>query len=144
MPVAPPPLPCACATLRRTARSVTQLYDDALRASGLRVTQFTLLQVLERRGESTQGQLSEMLAMDSTTLSRTLKLMEDKGWIESIPGEDRRERHLRPTREGRRRLARAEPLWNGVQGRLEASLGKANWVQLLAALDGAVKAAQRV
>ena len=46
-----PPLPvldCACASLRRAARAVTQLYEAALQDTGLRATQFTLLQALER------------------------------------------------------------------------------------------------
>jgi hypothetical protein len=43
---APAHLPCACANLRRVVRMVTQLYDDALRPTGLRAIQFTLLQAL--------------------------------------------------------------------------------------------------
>jgi hypothetical protein len=36
-------LPCACASFRRTARAVTRMYNYALRATGLELTQFTLL-----------------------------------------------------------------------------------------------------
>jgi len=35
--------PCVCSTLRMVSRAVTQLYDDMLRPSGLRVTQFSIL-----------------------------------------------------------------------------------------------------
>ena len=90
-----PPLPCACASLRRASRALTQLYDEAVRPYGLRVTQFTVLQVLDRVGEIGQGRLSEILAMDSTSLSRTLKLLEQNAWIGISPGEDRRERRIR-------------------------------------------------
>ena len=45
-------LPCACANLRRAARTVTKLYEDQLRDSGLRATQFTLLQALGITGIS--------------------------------------------------------------------------------------------
>src|SRR5213593_637056 len=45
-----PALACACASLRRAARAVTQLYDTELQGTGLRATQFTLLQALERKG----------------------------------------------------------------------------------------------
>ena len=34
---------CACANLRKAARAVTQVFDEALAPSGLRITQFTLL-----------------------------------------------------------------------------------------------------
>ncbi len=37
--------------------------------------------------------LGEILALDSTTLSRTLRPLESEGSIRSRPGEDRRERH---------------------------------------------------
>jgi len=66
-----PRLACACASLRRTARVVTQLYETELQGTGLRVTQFTLLQALEQMGgAATQGALGRLLALDATTLSR--------------------------------------------------------------------------
>src|SRR5712691_10551422 len=68
-----PVLDCACASLRRAARAVTQAYDAALQGTGLRATQFTLLQALERTGTTPQMALGELLALDPTTLSRTLR-----------------------------------------------------------------------
>src|SRR4249920_4047982 len=93
-----PPLPCICATLRRSSRALTQLYEQALRPLGLRATQLTILQVLSRTGESSQGRLGEMLAMDSTSLTRTLGIMRRQGWIAERRGNDRRERWLRLTK----------------------------------------------
>ena len=37
---------CACFNLRRVTRAVTQVYDEYLRPTGLRVTQFTVLVAL--------------------------------------------------------------------------------------------------
>src|SRR5260370_28964197 len=85
-----PVLPCMCGNFRRTARALTQLYDQALRPLGLRATQFTILQFLSLAGEVSQGHLGEMLAMDSTTLTRTLEIMARRGWIAERRGEDRR------------------------------------------------------
>jgi DNA-binding MarR family transcriptional regulator len=119
----PAVLPCACANLRRASRAVTQLYDDALRETGLRVTQFTLLQALSLAGELTQGELSEFLAIDSTTLTRTLRPLEDRGWIHSRPGQDRRERHWAITAAGRARLTKARPAWEAVQRRMRTRVG---------------------
>lgn len=73
------PLPCMCASFRRAARSLTQLYDDALRPLGLRATQFTVLQVLALSGEISQGELGRRLVLDSTTLTRTLRLLRAQG-----------------------------------------------------------------
>src|SRR5260370_11431870 len=88
-------LPCMCASFRRASRALTQLYDEALRPVGLRATQFTILQALSLAGEVSQGGLAQILAMDSTTLTRTLRIMGREGWIAERRGEDRRERCVR-------------------------------------------------
>lgn len=126
-----PVLPCICGTLRRTSRSLTQLYEKALRPLGLRVTQFTILQVLARAGEVSQGHLGEMLAIDSTTLTRTLEIMGRQGWIAERRGEDRRERWLRLASGGETQLNRALPIWERVQERLRRRLGEQGWKKLL-------------
>lgn len=118
-----PQLPCMCANLRRASRALTQHYDEAMRPHGLRATQFTVLQTLSLAGEVSQGQLGEILAMDSTTLTRTLDIMADHGWIVKQQGEDRRERRLRLSREGEAQLRRALPSWEEVQKKLRRQLG---------------------
>jgi DNA-binding MarR family transcriptional regulator len=70
------------------------------RPLGLRGTQFTVLQSLSLAGEVTQGMLGQMLAMDSTTLTRTLEIMVRRGWIEKRRGEDRREWRIRLSKPG--------------------------------------------
>jgi DNA-binding MarR family transcriptional regulator len=118
-----PTLPCACANLRRAARAVTQLYDEALRETGLRATQFTLLQVLSLRSETQQSELGAMLATDSTTLTRTLAPLRERRWIRSRPGDDRRERYWSITDAGQRCLADARPAWETAQRRLKGRIG---------------------
>ena len=126
-----PVLPCMCGSSRRTSRALTQLYDQALRPLGLRATQLTILQVLSRAGEVSQGQLGEMLAMDSTTLTRTLQIMDREGWIAERRGQDRRERRLRLARAGQTQFKRALPVWERVQSRLRRQLGEQAWKNLL-------------
>lgn len=121
------PLPCLCANLRRTARAVTHLYEEALRPLGLRATQFTILQALQTTREITQGELGELLAIDSTTLTRTLHIMRRNGWIAERPGEDRRERWLSLAKAGRAQLVRATPAWEKTQSRLAKKLGDGPW-----------------
>jgi len=126
-----PALPCMCGSFRRTARALTQLYEEALRPLELRATQLTILQVLSRAGEVSQGRLGEMLAMDSTSLSRTLAIMVRQGWIRERPGKDRRERWLRLSRAGEAQERRALPVWEKVQLRLRRQLGEQAWNHLL-------------
>ncbi len=120
-----------CGSFRRTSRALTQLYEQALRPLGLRATQLTILQVLARAGEVTQGQLGEMLAMDSTSLTRTLVIMGRQGWITTRRGIDRRERRLRLASAGETQLKSAQPVWEKVQSRLRRQLGAQAWKNLL-------------
>ena len=129
-----PTLACACASLRRAARAVTQAYDDALRGTGVNPTQFTLLQFLSRFGEVPQGQLGELLAIDTTTLTRTLEPLARAGWIRSRVGNDRRERRWSITAAGERQRARAAPSWESAQSRLRGRLGSEQFQSLLAEL----------
>jgi DNA-binding MarR family transcriptional regulator len=113
---------------------MTQLYDRALRPCGLNTAQFTLLQALEQAGPVTQGRLGEALALDSTTLSRTLKPLEARKWILSAPGHDRRQRLLSLSGPGRAQLARATPAWQRAQSRLRGRVGAERWNALLGQL----------
>jgi DNA-binding MarR family transcriptional regulator len=119
-----PPLPCICASLRRTSRALSQLYEDALRPVGLRATQFTVLQTLSLAGEVTQGELGQILAMDSTTLTRTLTIMGRHGWITRRRGEDRREWRMRLSKAGEIKLKQALPHWEKAQTGLRRQLGE--------------------
>jgi DNA-binding MarR family transcriptional regulator len=125
-----PVLACACASLRRTARVVTQLYEAELQGTGLRATQFTLLQALEQMGAASQGALGRLLGLDPTTLSRTLPALARAGWIRAAQGKDRRQVRWSLTPAGRRRFTRALPAWERAQERLRARLPVRHWNML--------------
>jgi len=127
---AAPTLPCMCASIRRASRAITQRYDEALRPLGLTITQFTILQALSLAGDVTQGRLGEILAMDSTTLTRTLGVMNRQGWVSKVYGADRRERQLRLTRAGKSELNRTLPYWQRSQESLRKQLGSERWNEL--------------
>jgi DNA-binding MarR family transcriptional regulator len=125
-----PVLPCACASLRRTARAVTRMYNHELRPTGLELTQFTLLMALEITGETTQGALGKLLALDTTSLTRMLRPLTDGGWVGVKAGDDRRQRLLRLTSLGRQKLEHARPHWERAQSRLQKALGEPGWSQM--------------
>ena len=135
---------CACHTLRMAARAVTQFYDGALRPAGLRVTQFSVLLTAARTGTATMTELAEALVVDRTTLTRNLKPLKDRGLIESVAGEDRRERHIAITPQGRQALARAAPAWREAQARIAGRLGGARWTRMVRDLGEATRLAQGV
>lgn len=113
--VEPIKLPCYCGSIRQASRIVTQMYDQALKPSGMKVTQFGILRLLSAYPGLTTGEMAEALVMDSTTLTRTLKIIHDNQWIAVAPGEDRRERHWTITETGKERLREAFPLWKSAQ-----------------------------
>ena len=119
--------PCVCNTLRMVTRVVTQLYDDCLRPSGLRVTQFSILAAIARLGESSLKQLEDELAIDQTTLTRSLSLLERDGVIERASHPDGRIKAMRLTAKGRRALEAARPLWAQAQAKVLRELGATAW-----------------
>ncbi len=128
--------PPACA-------AVTQLYDQWLRAHGVEGPQFALLAMLDRLGQSNQATLGQRFDLDKTTLSRNLKVLKQKGWIETAAGADARERVVRLTSSGRRRLAAARPTWRKAQGQLQLALDTHDWDTTLRVLDAVTTAARR-
>lgn len=98
-------------------------------------TQFTLLQFLAHVGEVSQGELGELLAIDTTTLTRTLEPLRKSGWIRARAGDDRRERHWSLTGAGERKRASAAPHWEAAQARLRSRLGDGRFQSLLSELS---------
>ncbi len=119
--------PCVCSTLRMVTRAVTQLYDDVLRPSGLRVTQFSILATIARLGEANLKALQDTLAIDQTTLTRSLALLEREGVIERGSHPDGRIKAMRLTSKGRRALEAARPLWARAQEKVLRELGTKAW-----------------
>jgi DNA-binding MarR family transcriptional regulator len=130
---------CAHANLRKAMRVVSQAYDAALKPSGLRATQFTLLAVLSHRGEIPLTKLSEILVMDRTTLTRNLKPLLAKGWVEIGREKDERIRLVSITGPGRSIMAEAMPLWRDVQGRVAGKLGQTRLTGLIDDLNALVE-----
>lgn len=137
-----PDLICGCANLRRAARAVTRVYNHELRSSEIELTQFTLLMTLDRAGEITQKRLGGLLAMDSTTLTRTLSPLMERGWISSNPGEDRREKLLNLTPAGRLKFQQTQPQWERAQKKLQVRIGEKTWRQMGQMLTSIAAAAE--
>ena len=134
-----PDLGCACATVRRVARQVTKLSDDELRAVDIEAPQFALLSTLKRHGPCSQAALGRPHALDKTTVSRNLRILERNGWIAFVPTADRRERHVVLTAEGERQQARAAVQWKAAQRGLRAAMSTDEWTAMFAAFAAVVE-----
>jgi DNA-binding MarR family transcriptional regulator len=134
---------CTCFNLRKATRAVTRLYDDVLRPSGLRCTQFSLLTLLRASGTVAMTKLAEDAVMDRTTLARNLEILERDGLVRIRPGDDARVREIELTRAGVAKLEEAFPLWRQAQRTVAEGLGAGRMNRLLADLSLAVAAADR-
>lgn len=114
---------CACFNLRRATRAVTQLYDDALRPSGLRVTQFSLLVILQSSGPLSISELAQQSGTDRTTLTRNAALLQSEGFVKIDSGADARVRVVSLTAAGMRAVEDAYPRWVAVQDVLSRQVG---------------------
>lgn len=126
---------CACHNLRRVTRAVTQLYDDFLRPTGLRVTQFSVLVALRNLDQTTVNRLADKLVVDRTTLTRNLRPLQDAGFVRLRPGEDRRVREISLTPAGEEMLQTALPLWREAQNQMRRALGRDRLERLLSDLS---------
>ena len=115
---------CTCLNLRKASRAITQMFDEALRPSGLRSTQLPVLVTLVSSGQTTVNRMADDLVMDRTSLSRLLQPLVTQALIKMAPGEDRRTRDLSITPLGRESVAAAIPMWVSVQDEVLERLGQ--------------------
>lgn len=123
-PAEPLASPCTCFQVRRAARVITNRYDAALAGLGLRITQFSILAHLVLRPYPLSD-LAETLLMDRTTLTRTLRPMQEAGWLSVMPDpDDRRVRQAMITASGQALYEQAVPAWKAIQRQVRDTLGR--------------------
>jgi len=132
---------CAAYQFRRTSRAVARLYDAAIATSGLRSTQFAILTAIARLQPVAISRVAELLVIDSTTMTRSLRLLQKEGLIEIAPRGLRRQRLLSLTLKAEKALAVAVPLWREAQARFLASLGGRDWRAFRGELEHAAEVA---
>jgi DNA-binding MarR family transcriptional regulator len=113
---------CACAALRHATRALTRHYETHFRATGLRATQFTVLATLAQTGALSMSELADRLGLERTTLSRNIRLLEEKGWVMAIGHDDQRLRRMQLTTKGRKRAESALPAWKRADASAEKVL----------------------
>ena len=125
---------CTCGRLRRATRALTQLYDDLMAPSGLRVTQFSLLRTLATHGTARMSDLARTLLLDRTALSRTLDPLVERGLVAITPGRDARTREVSLTPAGAKAIRSAGPHWKRAQAQVVARIGRTKLDALIATL----------
>ena len=117
--------PCICISTRKAANALTNLYDEALEKSGIKVTQYSLLKTIDRSFEITINELSKQTKLNRTTLTRNLAILESDELIELISDpEDLRKSIVRLTKSGEKVLKKTQTSWEEVQKKTKKVLGK--------------------
>jgi len=119
--------PCIVAAMRAATRRLTQLYDEAMAPTGLRVTQFHVLSELERRSADppTVGELAEILTMERSALGQTLRPLARDGFIDL--GQDKRDGRRRPitlTKAGKDKVVRGRRYWSDAHEKFKDFFGE--------------------
>jgi len=150
---------CLNFNLRRTSRAVTQYYDEALKPTGVKVTQFTILMAIASEfagngtarasgrsghegqavgkstgrasgrsghdGQAAAGSITNIarLAMvDRTTLTRSLRILEDDKLIEIRKAQPGNKRRVSITQKGVKKMKEIYPYWFRAQRQLAKAL----------------------
>ena len=123
---------CACTRLRTAARLVTRTYDAALRPSGLKASQLAVLVAVasDKDELASIAELSSVLSMDRTTLSRNLKPLVAEKLISFDEDGGGRAKAVRITGAGQARLRGALPLWRKAQRVLGQQAGEDRLAEL--------------
>ena len=129
--------PSGCTNLRlhRLGRRVARLYDEDVRALGLKGTQYSLLSHIVTLGPIQPSVLAAQLDLGPSTLTRNLKPLIAQGWVRMEPGDNQRSRRVVATDEGRALRAEAQRAWKRSQLALNARLSPERVVRLHALID---------
>ena len=115
---------CIGKQVRQLNRVVTNVYDDALRPLGLKMSQLNILIAAARLGLARPAVVCERLDLDRSTLSRNVERMRAQGWLEVVDDEDGRAQPFRLTAKGKKLVEKAVPAWQRAQRKAMALLGE--------------------
>jgi DNA-binding MarR family transcriptional regulator len=118
---------CASFNFRRAARAVTSLYDRAFEPFGIRSTQFSILVGVAKTQPTSISALSELLVIDRSTLTRSLRLLKKQGLLMISARAEKRQRFLELTARGAQALRASLPAWREAQERFVQTLGPEYW-----------------
>ena len=126
---------CIAVRMRLLNRVITNIYDDALRPFGLKVSQMNILVAAAKLGTARPADVCRHLHLDVSTLSRNVERMKTRGWLSVVPDEDGRAQPFELTPAGRDLLEEALPAWDRAQTQATELLGEATIRQLKKAVQ---------
>lgn len=115
---------CIAVRIRLLNRTVTHIFDEALRPLKVKVSQLNVLMVVAKRGPMSPGEVARRLNMEKSTLSRNVDRMRIRGWLTVSDGDSGHKQILDVAPVGWRLIERSLPFWKQAQAQTEALLGQ--------------------
>lgn len=114
---------CAGWNARAAARRITQFLETRLEAAHVSFAQFGLMAEIAAASDDSISALAGRMGLDQSTLSRTLRTLENEGLVEIAVAEaDQRRKLVWLTEKGARRLEAALTVWRKAHAELERLL----------------------
>jgi DNA-binding MarR family transcriptional regulator len=113
---------CLAGRLRVLNRVVTGIYDTALRAHNVRISQMNVLVAIAVMGPVRAVDVCRRLRLEKSTLSRDLDRLLDRGWVRATPTDGRGQR-LEVTIAGRALIRKLMPVWEEAQMQVNKLIG---------------------
>lgn len=115
---------CFSHNIRKVTRALTRYYDAELRPADLKITQFTMLVVINGMGEQSLARIADELGVEPSTLQRNLGILKRHGWVQVTGRRGPAGQSVTLTDEGRVKLEAALPYWQAAQARISGQLGQ--------------------
>lgn len=126
----------ALMNVRFLSRSITEIFDEALRPFAVSSAQFVLLSMISQNGSITWAEIARLQHLDRSTLTRNLKSILSEGWAEEVRDDaDGRSKPIGLTAAGKDLLLNTQGAWLAAQTRAKALLGQDGTMALISITD---------
>ena len=109
--------------LRRAANAITAYYDKALEELDITTPKFSILINITQLEHPTMSQLSKVIHLEKSTLTRNIALLEKEGYVTAERGKDKREVYVNLTEKGIQIVEECYPKWFVAQDKVIETLG---------------------
>ena len=115
---------CNCYVIRKISLKISKIYDNALKTSGLKITQYAILKYISILKKTNLKNLSIAMDYNRSTLGRNIRVLERKKLIRFNKGEDKREVEITITDDGQKIFKIARQSWENINNQISENLGK--------------------
>ena len=119
--------PCIFTAVRKANRVLFRRYQEALSPTGVSIVQLSILRALERHGPLSLSRLAEDLAMERTSLYRTIEPLVESGAVKIDSDQKGKSKIAQLTPEGHATIARVMPYWAKAQDQILNEVNCDNW-----------------